>query len=78
LGPKGPFFSEPYGESKETFYSGLHLAHHASMPQTGIFAQVLEGSTPATEMPERFQVTLTRGGHSPWTLAYHTSKFEET
>jgi len=32
----------------------------------------------STEMPERFQVTLTRGGYYPWTLAYHTSKFEET
>ena len=29
-------------------------------------------------IPERFQVTLRRGGHPPWTLAYHTSRFEET
>ncbi len=31
-----------------------------------------------SEMPERFQVTLTSGGHTPWNLAYHASKFEET
>lgn len=30
------------------------------------------------EIPERFQVTLTSGGHAPWMLAYHASKFEET
>jgi len=29
------------------------------------------------EMPERFQVTLTSGGHTPWNLFYHASKFEE-
>jgi hypothetical protein len=27
LGPKRPFFFEPYGESEATFYSGLYLAH---------------------------------------------------
>lgn len=30
------------------------------------------------EAPERFQVTLARGGMPPWTILYHHSSFEET
>jgi hypothetical protein len=30
------------------------------------------------EMPERFQLTLHKGGMPIWTLGYHDSKFEET
>jgi hypothetical protein len=30
------------------------------------------------EAPERFRVTLASGGFSPWRIAFHTSRFEET
>lgn len=30
------------------------------------------------ETPERFQVTLTGGGHPAWRIAYHASPFEQT
>ena len=32
----------------------------------------------AAEAPERFRITLARGGEPPWTIAYHASKFDDT
>lgn len=30
------------------------------------------------EMPERFRLTFAAGGFPPWSIAFHTSRFEET
>jgi hypothetical protein len=38
------FFLEANGKSKATFYSGLHLGYHPSLPQTRIPPQILKGS----------------------------------
>jgi hypothetical protein len=41
---KRAVFLEAYGTSKATLYSGLYLAYHPPMPQTGIPAQILKRS----------------------------------
>jgi hypothetical protein len=32
----------------------------------------------APEAPERFRITLDRGGEPPWKITYHTSRFDDT
>jgi hypothetical protein len=47
------------------------------MPR-GVTITEIPLSQRAAEMPERFQVSLTPGGMSVWSISYHQSTFEET
>ena len=47
------------------------------MPREIMIREIPPTERPA-DMQERFRVTLTNGGHAPWKLAYHGSRFEDT
>jgi hypothetical protein len=49
----------------------------ARMP-AGISVTEIPLSQRESDMPQRFQLTLTNGGMPIWTIAYHQSSFEET